>query len=277
VTAWNPIELNSPGKLEMIKTTIKKLLTHCGYKVVARDAIIEKPYRNLAKPLDYMESEFLEIWKDWCSAMKRNNFSPSFYTTYKAAKYLLANNIAGDFVESGVYEGAQCAFLSLALQRLGGADRMIYLYDTYEGMPQPTAKDLDLNKQEAAIEKFNRLQQGGVSEWNSCSLDQVRSNVLATGYDESKLRFVQGKVQDSLREVYPENIAFLRLDTDFYESTQAEMNVLFPRLASGGVFIVDGYGRWAGQQQAVDEHLAEHGIEPLLLRSGYNDWVAIKP
>jgi O-methyltransferase len=53
----------------------------------------------------------------------------------------------------------------------------------------------------------------------------------------------------------------LRLDTDFYESTAAEMEILYPRLTPGGVLIVDDYGTWAGAKKAVDEYLDK---EPLL-------------
>ena len=54
----------------------------------------------------------------------------------------------------------------------------------------------------------------------------------------------------------PERIALLRLDTDFYESTKAEMEILYPRLSRGGVLIVDDYGEWAGARKAVDEYFA---------------------
>lgn len=260
----------------MIKTTIKNIMNHYGYKVVATDAHKQKSFRNLAQTQDYMGDEFLDIWREWCRIMNSESFSPSFYTTYKATRYVVLNEIEGEFVESGVYQGTQCMFIALTLQCLGATKRAIYLYDTFEGMPQPGEMDLDLNKGMPAIEIWNKKERDGIADWNYCTIDRVKELVLATGYGESHFVFVKGKVQDTLRQTRPDRIALLRLDTDFYESTKAEMNELFPRLSERGVFIVDGYGRWAGQSRAVDEYFATHGIEPLLLRVGFNDWVSIK-
>ena len=55
--------------------------------------------------------------------------------------------------------------------------------------------------------------------------------------------------------VLPERIAVLRLDTDWYESTKAELEVLWPLLQPGGWLAVDDYFTWAGAQKAVDEWL----------------------
>ena len=103
----------------MIKTTIKKILRHYGYKVVSTNAENKKSYRNLAQPHDYMEDEFIDIWHDLCRIMNSDSFSPSFYTTYKATKFLVANGIEGDFVESGVYQGVQRVIMALTLLGAG--------------------------------------------------------------------------------------------------------------------------------------------------------------
>ena len=52
----------------------------------------------------------------------------------------------------------------------------------------------------------------------------------------------------------PEKISLLRLDTDFFESTKKELEILYPRLVSGGVLIIDDYGHWKGSKKAVDEY-----------------------
>jgi hypothetical protein len=74
----------------------------------------------------------------------------------------------------------------------------------------------------------------------------------------------------------PEQIAVLRLDTDFYESTRHELRHLYPRLVHGGVLIIDDYGHWAGARKAVDEYIAEEGIRLLLNRIDYTGRIAIK-
>ena len=74
----------------------------------------------------------------------------------------------------------------------------------------------------------------------------------------------------------PEQIAILRLDTDWYESTRHELSSLYPRLVSGGVLIVDDYGTFRGARLAVEEFLRDSGARLLLLRIGPGR-IAVKP
>ena len=68
--------------------------------------------------------------------------------------------------------------------------------------------------------------------------------------------FIEGDVRETLdnQNNLPDKISLLRLDTDFYESTSKELEVLFPRLQKNGVLIIDDYGHWKGQKKAVDEY-----------------------
>ena len=57
-------------------------------------------------------------------------------------------------------------------------------------------------------------------------LEDVRRTMTRTGMPEATFQFVQGKVEDTLRRVeLPRQIALLRLDTDWYESTRVELEV----------------------------------------------------
>jgi hypothetical protein len=55
----------------------------------------------------------------------------------------------------------------------------------------------------------------------------------------------------------PEKISILRLDTDWYESTKIELEILYPLLEPGGVLIVDDYGHFEGAKKAVDEYFCD--------------------
>jgi len=55
-------------------------------------------------------------------------------------------------------------------------------------------------------------------------------------------------------ENLPEKIALLRLDTDWYESTKLEMNILYPKLIKNGVLLIDDYADWQGCKRAIDEY-----------------------
>ena len=58
----------------------------------------------------------------------------------------------------------------------------------------------------------------------------------------------------------PESISVLRLDTDWYESTRKELQILYPRLGVGGVLIIDDYGYWDGCRKAVHEYFASNRL-----------------
>jgi O-methyltransferase len=107
------------------------------------------------------------------------------------------------------------------------------------------------------------------------AMDQVRRALESTGYPMDRVHLVQGRVEDSLPGQAPEQLALLRLDTDFYISTSHELVHLYPRLAAGGVLIIDDYGAWQGARQAVDEYF--DGRPVLLHRLDWTGRLVMKP
>ncbi len=105
---------------------------------------------------------------------------------------------------------------------------------------------------------------------------QVEALLAATGYPPHRIHVVEGAVEDTIPDRAPDHLALLRLDTDWYESTKHEMTHLYPRLALGGVLLIDDYGHWDGARRAVDEHFATHGTPLLLSRTDYTGRLAIK-
>ena len=105
----------------------------------------------------------------------------------------------------------------------------------------------------------------------------MQTAIARVGYDANRTHYVKGMVEDTIPEHAPAEIAVLRLDTDYYESTRHEMFELYPRLVPGGVLIVDDYGHFRGSALAVDEFLEASG-EPLLLhRIDHSARAAVKP
>jgi hypothetical protein len=88
----------------------------------------------------------------------------------------------------------------------------------------------------------------------------------STDYPRERIRYIEGKVEETLPGSRPDRIALLRLDTDWYESTKHELIHLFPLLSPGGVLIIDDYGFWKGARMAVDEYLKEVAAPVLLNR-----------
>lgn len=197
------------------------------------------------------------------------------YGLYQAVRYVSLQNISGDFVECGVWRGGSSMVCALTLAALGDTQRRLYLYDTFEGMSAPTAKDLDLQGRTVdEILKERKIPQ--VGDWCNASLNHVKAAMATTGYPADRVTYVQGKVEDTIPAVLPERIALLRLDTDWYESTYHELTHLYPRLAPHAPLIIDDYGHWQGAREATDQYFAENGVRMLLNRLDYTGRIGIK-
>jgi len=159
-------------------------------------------------------------------------------------------NIPGAVVECGVWKGG-----NIILARKLSPKRVCWLYDTFDGMTEPTEIDIS-RKGILALKSYKKKERRG-DKWCAASVDEVRANLQEMGVlDEGRLRFVVGRVEDTLTKVgnLPHEIALLRLDTDWYASTKVELEILWPRVAKGGILIVDDYGHWDGARKAVDEY-----------------------
>lgn len=183
-----------------------------------------------------------------------------------ATRYIVRNGIEGAVVECGVWRGGASAAAALALKDLDET-RDMYMFDTFEGMPEPTKEDKSFGN-DSAMEVFNKLRTSAKSSsWDMASLEDVRANLTTLGLNAEGFTFVKGMVEDTIPEKSPDGaIALLRLDTDWYKSTKHEMDHLFPKLVPGGVLIIDDYGDWQGAREAIDEYIETHKTRILLTR-----------
>ncbi len=127
-------------------------------------------------------------------------------------------------------------------------------------MSEPSEYDIKIKDGLVASNKFKKLQDGNeFSEWDKCTIEKVYQNFSNHNLDMSNIKLVKGKVESTLLDEknLPESISLLRLDTDFYESTKIELEILYPLLSKGGVLIIDDYGAWQGAKKAVDEYFKD--------------------
>jgi O-methyltransferase len=191
-----------------------------------------------------------------------------------AVDHIVKHRIAGDIVECGVWRGGSMMTVALALMARGDTSRHLYLYDTFEGMSEPTAEDKSVDgvSAQAQLERTTR----DANVWAVASLDDVQANLWSTGYPRERIHFIKGKVEDTIPATLPAQIALLRLDTDWYESTRHELQHLYPLLSRHGVMIIDDYGHWQGARQAVDEYFAGSAEPVFLHRVDYTARLMVK-
>lgn len=171
-------------------------------------------------------------------------------------------NIDGSIVECGVWKGGCCMWM-LYCQKKHNMIRKIYLYDTFEGMTLPDSEKDDpeaLNIYNKTINKhYNRNYDKwhGENKWAYAPIDYVKNNIKFINYNENNIIYVKGDVCTTLDNDsnLPSKISILRLDTDWYNSTKKELDVLFPLVSVNGYIIVDDYYTWKGSKVATDEFM----------------------
>lgn len=250
-----------------MKELLKKSANKLGYK-------ISKVSETLDPVID-KDNLFLEIFEQ-CKPYTMTS-RERMYALYNAVKYIVKSNIKGDFVECGVWKGGSTMLIALTLIKLGVKNRKIYLYDTYEGMSQPTEADIGMSKDNLGVDTkdyWKDRENEGTNDWCLAQLDEVKNNMTLTNYPKENIFYIKGKVEDTIPKSIPENISLLRLDTDWYESTKHELNHLYPLVSKNGVLIIDDYGSWAGARKAVDEYF--ENIPMLLNRIDHTGRIGLK-
>lgn len=234
---------------------LNQLIARTGFIVIRR----ERYSHDVGLPIELSAVEKDAIYR----------FRPFSMTSFErlsaiaiSMKYLNENKIEGALVECGVWAGGSIG-LAAFLSQQKGEIRDVTLFDTFQGMTAPSEDD----SLEAHEGYKNTLMDDGSSSWCAVDLTDVKNNLALAGVDMGKLNFVVGDVSATLSEKsnIPEKIAFLRLDTDWFQSTYDELTHLYPRLVPGAIVIIDDFGAWEGARSAVTKYFEENSLHPLML------------
>jgi hypothetical protein len=251
--------------LGAIRTVLQSSLGALGYRLERIRPTADKHYLLADESFSKM---FVKISPFTMTSLERVR------ALVDATQYVSRCGIPGAIVECGVWRGGSAMAAALTLLELDDP-RDIYLFDTFAGMTEPHAVDVDFRGIDAEGRFRESLSEDGSSQWCYASLEEVRRNLLSTGYPEKLLHFVKGGVEETIPQQAPETICLLRLDTDWYDSTIHELTHLYPKLTSRGIMIIDDYGHWQGCKKAVDEFFGS--TEVFLHRIDYTGRLLIKP
>jgi O-methyltransferase len=183
--------------------------------------------------------------------------------TYDVVLETQVAKLDGSLVECGVAQGGSAALIGL-LEHASGSPRRLFLFDSFEGLPEPTAEDFIDGRTGTHLRPLPK---------GSClgTFDEV-SWLL---FDELRLRrdritLVKGWFQDTLpaSRGMVGAIALLRIDGDWFESVKCCLEELFDSVVCGGAVIIDDYTSCYGAQKAVDEFIASRGLVVDLIPDG---------
>jgi O-methyltransferase len=175
---------------------------------------------------------------------------------------LVARDVPGDLIETGVWRGGTTIFMRAALEAYGDRERAVWAADSFQGLPEPDAERYPAD----AGDRLSTYRQLAVP------LAEVRANFDRYGLLDERVRFLPGWFRDTLPKAPIERLALLRLDGDLYESTSVALRALYPKLSPGGYVIVDDYHAVPACRAAVDDFRREQGIDEELERV---DWTCV--
>ncbi|WHZ15932.1 MAG: Macrocin O-methyltransferase [Nitrospira sp.] len=165
---------------------------------------------------------------------------------------VIANDVPGDLIETGVWRGGACILMRAVLYAHGIENRRVWIADSFEGLPRPDVTRYPADEHD----KFYTYQDLAVS------MDEVKHNFEKYGLLDNQLVFLNGWFKDTLPTAPIDSLAILRLDGDMYESTILALRNLYERLSIGGYVIVDDYHVVQGCKMAIDEFIAKKGLTP---------------
>lgn len=167
---------------------------------------------------------------------------------------VLADNIPGDFIETGVWRGGAVIFMRGVLKAHGVTDRSVWAADSFAGLPAPDLEAYPADEDWAA-------HAGGAA----VNLQKVQRNIEHYGLLDSQVRFLPGWFKDTLPGAPIARLAVLRLDGDLYQSTWEALTYLYPKVSPGGFVIIDDYNldtcRQAVQHFRAERHINEPVID----------------
>ena len=139
--------------------------------------------------------------------------------------------IPGDMAELGVARGASAKMMTCC-----APERVLHLFDTFDGVPEPGVKDSP---------RFKKHQY-------RFTIEEVQSYLKG-----DNLRFYKGLFPETAKGLSDTKFAFVHLDADLYESTKAGLEWFYPRLNRGGILICHDYDTSAGVNRAFEEYFSD--------------------
>ena len=170
---------------------------------------------------------------------------------------IIKNNIPGDVIETGAWRGGATIFMRAILKEYNITDRTVWVADSFQGLPVPDTKN---HPDDPHLEQYKEL---------AVSLEKVQDNFSRYDLLDNQVKFLKGWFKDTLPNAPINQLALLRMDGDYYESTMDALVNLYPKLSVGGWIIIDDYGCIPACARAVNDYRKMHNITSVIQSAGW--------
>src|SRR5262245_25803429 len=248
------MERAADGIEDMARALYLDLMEKCLTNVIYGDLPLRPRWKHRLRR-HVFSFELREGGKDWPSRAHTMIGLKRLHSLRDQVETTLRDRIPGDYIETGVWRGGACIMMRAVLAAYGVTDRIIYVADSFAGVPPPDRKRYPADRGR----NFYKYKQLAVS------LEEVQANFAVYGLLDDQVRFVKGWFSETLSTVPAKHFAIVRLDGDLYESTMDALTALYPRLSPGGFVVVDDYSM-RSSRTAVHDYLDQHGEKVTLER-----------
>lgn len=229
-------------------TEVRKLYLDLMQKCII-NTIYEDPGQGLWST-NVFDPQVRELGRDWPSKAHSMIGNRRMSNLRQIIECVIANNVPGDFIETGVWRGGACIMARAIMKAYGVTDRRVWVADSFCGLPAPNPK--------YAADANDKLYSYSVL---AVSLEEVKSNFVKYDLLDDQVVFLKGWFSETLPKADIKSLAVLRLDGDMYESTTDGLTNLYDKVSCGGFVIVDDFGAVEACQRAVMDFRKERGIE----------------
>ena len=132
-----------------------------------------------------------------------------------------ANKLEGDVAEIGVYKGGTAKLLAMSC-----SDKLVHLFDTFQGMPAKDDPSIDLHKE---------------GDFNDTSLEVVQGALSEC----KNTKFYQGMFPETVDDTVSEKFSLVHSDVDLYQCNIDVLEYFYPKMVKGGIMVFDDY-EWEG-------------------------------
>lgn len=271
-----------------MKGIVKNIFGKFGYLIIKAPPGINNNSNSFDKVVAEYSKQNLKFKtindavKDY-EVVRKNTMVPfdNLASLYEQVHYLETAGIEGDFVECGVWKGGSVGMMALANLKFGEKRRHLHLFDAFQDICEPDpGVDGEKALKEAGQYAKKDLQtisgklqpmkgfydflggHGTIEECRSLLHDKIK-------YPEENIHFYEGWFQETFPVFVKEinEIALLRLDGDWYESTKLSLEFFYDKVISGGIIIIDDYGTYQGCKKAVDDFFHKRNLKKFLMNA----------